>query len=293
MEIAVIVNPNSSNAQNAINFFKRKNMKIFLPKKKFGMKRAVLKCISEGYRNIVVSGGDGTINNFINVYMGLDKKKRENLSVAFVPSGSANDFHNFNRIPLSLGGIYSMIMRRRLKKIDIVEVNGRYFMTGGGFGFPSEIVFDVNRALSSKIGSSIRKMHMKDSVFLVSILNRLISGYRSVKDKNTKEEYSIVSVCNQAFIGRLFRLSPNSKNDDGLFEVCMIKKSEKPFGDFIRASDVIIGKHMQKDYVTYFSARRFEFRTEKSTYFMADGEMLAKGKTFKFTIMPRAITIFW
>jgi YegS/Rv2252/BmrU family lipid kinase len=291
-ETAVIINPDSSFSERAVSFFRKKGLDIYMPSKKGGMERMVLSCSTQGVNLFIVCGGDGTVNKFINAYMKIPISKREKIKVGFIPSGNANDFHTHMGISKSFNKAYNRILKGASRKIDLVKVNSSYFITGGAFGFPSDIVSDVDKLSKSDLGVSLKRLKMKDSLFLISAMSRFLKGYEGVKHKDSDDKFSLVSVCNQPFIGRLFKLSPRSKNDDGVFEVCKVPKRKTGVGDVLRASAILTGNHLGHKDVNFVSMKSFTFKTKRVTCFMADGEILENGKSFRFRIVPDAINVF-
>ena len=51
-----------------------------------------------------------------------------------IPLGTGNDFARANGIPDDIAGALERIVRRSTRAIDLLEVNGRPFVTAGGIG---------------------------------------------------------------------------------------------------------------------------------------------------------------
>lgn len=78
---------------------------------------------------IVLAGGDGTINRFINRLHGVVPAHQ----IYYYPAGSGNDFWNDVKSKTVDGFI---LLNRYLEKLPIVEVNGEkhFFVNGVGYG---------------------------------------------------------------------------------------------------------------------------------------------------------------
>jgi diacylglycerol kinase family enzyme len=96
---------------------------------------------------------------------------------------------------------------------------------------------------------------------------------------------------NQSFIGKRFCLAPDAKNDDGMFEICDIPRSN-PLADLRLIRKIITGEHREEKGVKIEQKNRARFKFRKDQAFMADGIALEKGKEFYFRISPRALHLF-
>lgn len=282
----VIINKNTNGADKAIDFFTNKNNILFTDENN-DLSEALKNKISNGYDSFIICGGDGTINHFINSYMKLTENTRKNLKIGIIPCGRANDLARKLKIPFNINEAYEIIKNNKLKKIDIIQVNEKFFITGGGFGLPAEVIKDVNKH-SKKTSNKL----LKDFMYYFSVLKKVFIKYSGAEIKGINQKLMFFAVCNQNFIGKRFLLSPDSINYDGLFEVCYIPKPRNPISGFLVVQKVIKGKHINENGCINKKVKSLEIELEQKDWFMADGELLDFNDKFKFKIIPKSINIF-
>ena len=297
----VIINPHCRQSETVIKFFRNKKIKYLLPRTKHQLKKTLKNKIKQKYHDFIVCGGDGTINTFINTYMKLSKKKRNKIRIAFLPCGTANDFTRELQIPANIGKAYSKILNSKTKKIDLIKVNHKYFITGGGFGSVTEINKEVNDIFSllnknssdQKIGKAL-----KEHLFYFSIIKKTIFGFKGTKsikineDFNEEGPFMSVFVQNQSTIGKKFKISPNSKNTDGFFEICLLKKDKISLVNINSLYQILNGYTLKSKNTHFIKTKKVVIKIKEKEKFIGDGEVIAYSKKFKIKIVPKAINVY-
>jgi YegS/Rv2252/BmrU family lipid kinase len=282
----VIINKNVNGADNAIKFFSNKKDILFTDDNN-DLSKKLKEKISKGFDSFIICGGDGTINHFINSYMKLTENSRKNLKIGIIPCGRANDLARKLKIPFDINKAYEIIKNDKPIKIDLIQVNEKFFITGGGFGLPAEVIKDVNKH-SKKTSNKL----LRDLIYYLSVLKKVFINYSGAKIKGINQKLMFFAVCNQNFIGKRFLLSPDSINDDGFFEICNIPKPKNPISGFSVVQKVIKGKHICLKGCITKKVKSLEIQLEQKNWFMADGELLDFNDEFKFKIIPKSISIF-
>ncbi len=110
----------------------------------------LLNVLKDGnYSCIVISGGDGTINTVVNVML----KRKINLPIGIIPSGTCNDFARCLRIPSKLDKCLDIILEGNTIEIDTGVVNGeRYFLNSCAGGILVDVSFSTSGELKKNIG---------------------------------------------------------------------------------------------------------------------------------------------
>ena len=85
-------------------------------------------------RLVVAGGGDGTINAVAAQLIGTDK------TLAVLPLGTLNHFAKDLDIPQDLEAAVRTVFDGRVIKVDVGEVNGRYFLNNSSLGIYPRIV---------------------------------------------------------------------------------------------------------------------------------------------------------
>lgn len=108
-------------------------------------------------------------------------------------------------------------------------------------------------------------------------------------DKRTFHEVWMAALLNVTHFGGGMRISPNSRFDDGLWDLIVVHKISK--GAFLRTFPrVFLGRHLTHPAVFYRRGQSFTFtiiQQRKTIYAQQDGDLIALPRTVD--ILPRAL----
>lgn len=90
--------------------------------------RAIARALAHGADVIAVGGGDGTLSVAANLLAETPAV------LGILPLGSLNHFARDLRLPLELDEAAAVIVRGRTARVDLGEVNGRYFINNTSIG---------------------------------------------------------------------------------------------------------------------------------------------------------------
>lgn len=225
------------------------------------------------FDHILIAGGDGTINNIINIMLnsGLNYK------LAFLPTGTANDFAK------AIGMKADLIEENILqivdsdeKKIDIGLANDRYFINILSTGVFTDI--------SQKVPGSLKQAFGKMAYFLTSI-----KELKNIKDLNIQvdaeeasceEDKYLMFVFNGRTAGNI-EFAYRAELDDGLFDVIILKAKgiRKSINIFFK---ILNGTYLDdEEVVSYFKTDRLTIDSEEDIVVDIDGE---RGPNFPLEI---------
>lgn len=249
--------------------------------------------VAEGAEIIVAVGGDGTVNAVANAAV------RTDVTVAVMPSGTANDWATFHHIPHNPADAWSVVNDHDTRRVDAISANGWVFLTGGGLGLPCLVAGEVDVRRHHALSRAIRRLGMGHGLYVGTLVHRLISGHppcHHVIVRNGRGDYRIdavaIVVSNQPVIGRYFRLSPDADVSDGVCDVCVIHHAEKRTrlaASIIKAARGLTPAAAQT--VDRWRARELELVCEEPLPFMADGEIRAPQSGWMIRTLPGAIRL--
>lgn len=115
-----------------------------------GVPRLTKMLINQGFRTIVVVGGDGALNDALNVLMCEEQSVRKEVCLGVIPYGVMNDFAHFwglreNDVEQSV----QALARRRVRMVDVgciryrnkeQEACRRYFFNGVNMGYVASVM---------------------------------------------------------------------------------------------------------------------------------------------------------
>lgn len=88
--------------------------------KQEGVVRLVSMLIGNGYKTIIIVGGDSALNDAVNCLMSTDKETRESIALGLIPNGIMNDFaHYWGFKENDLEQTVKWLKERRIRKIDL------------------------------------------------------------------------------------------------------------------------------------------------------------------------------
>src|SRR6185369_2918061 len=85
------------------------------------------------FTDIFISGGDGTLNYFINQYPDI------RIPLVIFNGGTGNDFHWLLYGKKTFGEQLELVLNTTPKPIDIGKCNSRFFINGVGIGFDGAV----------------------------------------------------------------------------------------------------------------------------------------------------------
>ncbi|HET6819395.1 MAG TPA: diacylglycerol kinase family protein [Candidatus Limnocylindria bacterium] len=86
---------------------------------------AWMRSVVDGYRTIVVAGGDGSLGVAYNVLAGQD------VTIGYIPAGFGNATAHLLRLPRDPGQLGEVLLRGAARPVDLVRVDGRLALFAG------------------------------------------------------------------------------------------------------------------------------------------------------------------
>jgi YegS/Rv2252/BmrU family lipid kinase len=244
-----------------------------------------------GAERVLVAGGDGAIHEAVNGLMqsplGDDGASRTALGV--IPLGTGNDF-------AKLVGVYNLppevaalrMMRAAETRFDVGRCGSEYFDNMLGVGFDAETVRHANK---------IKRLRGV-AVYLAAIYRTFLSFRAPLLEIDSREHREsgammMVAACIGMCGGGSFYLAPQSDPEDGLLDVCLIRKVG--LMTFLRSvPKVMKGTHTSLDEVTLFRTRSVTIRSTdgRPLVLHLDGELRELGLAeVTVTIEPRRLRV--
>ncbi len=216
MRCLVVVNPGASRAPKAglartVATACRRHGLAFevVTTKGPGDAAALVEAQRADFDTLLVCGGDGTLHEALQA---LDLERH---AVGVVPAGTGNDFAWMNGWPRSADTCVARLVRGRPQRLDLGLWGGRRFHNSIGLGFEGRVNYESRR---------IRRLR-GPAVYLAAVARTLARREPyplrlDWGDGAWEGEVFMASVCIGQRVGGAFRLAPQARNDDGLFDLC-------------------------------------------------------------------------
>ena len=191
--------------------------------------RLVRMLISNGYKTLVIVGGDSALNDAVNCLMQFPKEVRDDIALGVVPNGLMNDFAHFWDIDDSdVAACVDIIARRRVRRIDLGCIRytsqrgdkcHRHFLNCLSIGLVASVIRQRRRASGS---FGWRKLAFIPSSLLM-IFQRLEYNMRLRIDTETIDQ-KVMTVC----IGNAqgYGFTPNAVPYNGMLDVSVVHHPE-------------------------------------------------------------------
>lgn len=215
-----------------------------------------------GETELVVLGGDGTLNEVLN---GLTDPTV--CKIGLVPSGTGNDFAERRGISLDPQKAIDRILDGEATPVDYIDVSGTRCMNVAGLGIDVDV---LERCHRGKMKGKIK--------YLISLIKSLFTfkGYRvKIKSEDREEIHDVLicAACNGSQFGGGIKICPPAKEDDGQMDVVVV--------DFIKGKWKIVkaffqlmkGRVIQYPLTTYFRCQSVTFVPETNCPIQLDGEL--------------------
>ena len=193
--------------------------------RKGSVTRLVKMFINNGYRTIIIVGGDSALNDAANAFMQVDAKVRDRIALGTIPNGTMNDFATYWEFREDeINRTVRWLKRRRIRKIDLGYIRyhnaegercRRYFLNCINIGLVASITH-IRRSTHHLFGSRALSFF---SSFILMAFQRL--EYKMDLKINTDEiRRKVMTVC----IGncRGYGQTPNAVPYNGLLDVSIV-----------------------------------------------------------------------
>ena len=228
----------------------------------------------DGFTNVFIAGGDGTLNYFINQYPHIK------IPIVIFKGGSGNDIHWLLYGNKSFDEQLALVLSGKSKPIDAGICNGRLFINGVGIGFDGAVAKSLT-GKSKRVGKTS---------FLIAILKKIFF-YRSKKYSVSSSEMQkndrqlLIGVANGRRAGGGFHIAPEAIADDGLLDVILVN-AINPFKRLRCLPLIEKGKHLGLPFIQYFKTKKIFISSDSLMEAHLDGECYSDNK-MEIEILPK------
>jgi YegS/Rv2252/BmrU family lipid kinase len=240
---------------------------------------------SAGWPVVVAVGGDGTVHGTVN---GLLADGPTAVTLAHVPVGTGNDYaRTLGLRPAPVSENLERVLSGRRRLFDVGRTINEYFVNGMGVGFDAEVVRQTLR-MSGLTGFPL---------YLAAVL-RTFGAFAPPELEVAAAEHrerGRMMMCNVSIgltQGGGFRLAPGASPNDGLLDVCLIRRIGLP--KFLRyLPRVVRGTHVTLPEVALFRTTRMTIAgLSDPLAVQLDGELrYPEDSTIDVEILPRQLHV--
>ena len=243
---------------------------------------------------IIILGGDGTLNSFLN---GVQHTK--GIKIGYLPMGSGNDFARGMGITTNYKEEMDLILHdkqiRRLHFGTVSYKSGKQerFFVSAGIGYDAKVCFVADH---SRMKRMFNKIGLGRLIYLFigvrSLLRaRTFSAALYVDGVPVLEsnKFLFTSFHMLPYEGGGFKFCPDIRPEDNMIHICAAEGIPRIKVPFI-IPQALVGTHVSRKGVHQFRCREAEFVATESQYVHTDGETDYLYDSLKVSISKETIT---
>lgn len=244
------------------------------------------KIYSEKITDIVIVGGDGTVNQAVHAM------HNEPVKFGIIPFGSGNGFAFAAGISKNLLKAVDVILADRSQKVDAFKVNNYFSCMLSGLGFDARVAHDfaskAKRGLVTYTQQSILNF-FKAQPFQFELVHDDLTFFT---------EAFFISVANGNQFGNNVTIAPKARLNDGLLDVVIVQKMNKAKLPFAVLKQMRGDNHLQqfvedmtKKNVIYFQTPAITIKNLKYAPLHVDGEPVDTSEEVSFSIISNCFEL--
>lgn len=246
----------------------------------------VREAIEQGCVRVLALGGDGTVHEAANGILAMPSDRRPSLGV--IPVGTGNDYAKLSgtfgsSVPVAV----QRLAHAREQRFDAGRAMDEYFINSIGIGFDAESARRVSgyrwlRGMPAYLTAAIATY----SAYEAPLVSVQADGIEF------EERSLLIEVGIGAIVGGGFKLTPDARPDDGLFDVCAVQRLGA-LGFVFKLPLAMIGRHGKLKGVRMFRTARLTVASPSGVALSAqlDGEFRTITSPVEIVQLPAALPV--
>jgi diacylglycerol kinase (ATP) len=244
------------------------------------------KITTENITDIIVCGGDGTVNQIAHALLGVA------VNIGIIPMGSGNGLAFAAKIPKQINKALDIIFNGNAIYVDSFYINKKFSCMLCGLGFDAQVAHDFaqqkKRGLATYVKQSIKNFFSaKTYPFGLSVDGNVI---------NT--EAFFISIANSNQFGNNFTIAPQASLHDGLLDIVIVNQMSKMRMIWniikqIRKGEVrpYEDKKYHRTDIGYFQTKKLTIQNTKLAPLHIDGDPAVTAAAFDIEIIENAFKL--
>lgn len=273
----------SQHMEKIINYYSKKGyFTTCYATQSAGDARLKVEEYGKDFNEIVVSGGDGTLDEVVS---GALKANIEPI-IGYIPTGSTNDFAKNLKIPTSIELAKNIAINGKIKNLDVGKLEDKFFTYVAAFGSIAQVSYETDQTMKNIFG---RSAYIFEGMKSISNLK----SYRvkvTIDDNIIEDEYIHGMVTNSVSVGGFKNIvGKNVGLDDGIFEIMLVKRPK----NIIDLNQIIAGltNHKENEFVSFKNGKKFKFETKEDLIWTLDGEYGGKTTNCDIEVLHKAVKL--
>lgn len=246
---------------------------------------------NNGYKTIVIVGGDGALNDAINGIMTSDVEDKSEIAIGIIPNGIGNDFAKYWDLSMDYKEAVDWIINHRKRRIDVgyctyfdgEKHTRRYFLNAVNIGLGARIVKITDQ---TKRFWGVKFLSYVAALFLLFWERKLYRMHLRINDEHIRGR--IMTVCVGSARG--YGQTPSAVPYNGWLDVSVIYRPES--GQLMLGLWMLIqGRLLNHKMVKSYRTRKVRIFRARNASVDLDGRILPKHFPIEVGILPEAATV--
>lgn len=247
---------------------------------------------NNGYRTIVVVGGDGALNDAVNGIMSSDIAEKQDIALGIIPNGIGNDFANYWGLTVdNYKEAVDCLVNNRHRKVDVGYCSffdgekhvRRYFLNAVNIGLGARIVKITD---GTKRFWGVKFLSYVAALFLLFFERKFYRMHLRVNDEHIRGR--IMTVCVGSARG--YGQTPSAVPYNGWLDVSVIHRPG--FLQLVRGLWMLMeGRILNHKMVKSYRTRKVRVLRARNASIDVDGRILPKHFPVEIGIVPEAVTL--
>lgn len=244
------------------------------------------KIAAENITDVIVCGGDGTVNQVANGLLGVA------VNIGIIPMGSGNGLAFAAKIPKRIHKALEVVFAGNAVYIDSFYINKKFSCMLCGLGFDAQVAHDFakqkKRGLSTYIKQSVKNFFNARNYDFELILD----------GRSLNSEAFFISIANSNQFGNNFTIAPQASLHDGLLDIVVVNKMSKlrmiwTILKQIRNGQVRMyeDKKYHKNDIHYFQTKKITIKNPQLAPLHIDGDPAETSEVFEIEIIENAFKL--
>jgi diacylglycerol kinase (ATP) len=242
----------------------------------------------EGVTDVVIAGGDGTVNNVVN------SLKDQRVQFGIIPCGSGNGLALSAGIPRNIPKALDIVFQSITGPCDAFYINGLFACMLCGIGFDAKVAHEFAHAPKRGLSTYIKKT-------IANFFTAKTYPFTlELKGQTIETEAYFISVANSNQFGNNFTIAPKASLQDGLLDIVIVTAQNKlsllwstikQVGGFNKIQEIEVMNHEAN--IMYFQAENIRISNPVLAPMHLDGEAIETAPLFDIQTVKHAFKLIY
>lgn len=244
------------------------------------------KVFAEKITDIIVCGGDGTVNQVASAIQGI------NVNIGIVPMGSGNGLALAAGISKGANKALDIIFKGNASFVDGFYINNHFSCMLCGLGFDAQVAHDFasqsTRGLATYIQQTVKNFFAAHSYPFTLHIN----------GKQLEADAFFISIANSNQFGNNVTIAPQASLSDGLIDIVVVGKTNKFRMLYTVFVQISFGKvkpvsrsKFHKADVHYYQAKELLIENPANAPLHIDGDPAETSEKFSIKVVEKAFRL--